>query len=510
MAREGRRRNLRESRGSGNRPLPWCAVENPYPPVEPLSADHVEAIHQASLRVLAESGLRILHAPSRDLLAAAGAAVDSETMMVRLDPAMVEETVALAPPSFTIRARNPAKTLTVGGAHINFFSVGGPSFVSDLDRGRRAGTMAELRDFMRLVQTFGILHVCSSGSFAPLDLPAETRHLDMYHAAATLTDKVWSGSLLGGFRARDALEMAAIVHGVALDDLPAQPVLLGNINTNSPRQLDVAMAEGLSELARAGQPVVVTPFTLAGAMAPVTLAGALVLQNAEALAGITLAQLVRPGTPAVYGGFTSNVDMKSGAPAFGTPEYVKATRATGQLARRCGVPYRSSNANASCVVDAQAAYESEMSIWAAVTGHANIVNHAAGWLEGGLVASFEKLIVDAEMLQLIADSLTPIPVDEDALAVEAIGAVAPGGHFFGSPHTMSRYETAFYAPLVSDWRNFETWQDDGAKTAAQRANGIWKQLLAEYEPPPLDPAIDEELQAYVARRKAEIAARGPG
>jgi trimethylamine--corrinoid protein Co-methyltransferase len=252
-----------------------------------------------------------------------------------------------------------------------------------------------------------------------------------------------------------------------------------------------------------GQPVVMTPFTLSGAMSPATIAGALAQQNAEALAGIAFIQMVKPGAPAIYGGFTSNVDMKTGAPAFGTPEYTRAALAGGQLARRYGFPYRSSNACAANTVDAQAAYESEMSIWGAVMGHANMVMHGAGWMEGGLVASFEKMIVDAEMLQMMAEFLQPIVVDEDTLALDAIREVGPGGHFFGAAHTLARYETAFYAPMVSDWRNFESWREAGAVDAAHRANLIWKQLLNEFVPPPLDPAIDEALKDFVARRKRE-------
>ncbi len=509
MSRSTRRRDRRErqqrrEKASQVPRLPWRNLTNPYPPIEVLSADQVEAIHTASLRVLSEIGMKVLGADARDRLAAAGAEVDHQDRMVRCDPGMVEEHMALAPSSFTIKARNPARSITIGGNHVNFGPVGGPSFVSDLDRGRRAGSYEEMCDFLRVLQSLDIVHLGGTGSFVPMDLPAETRHLDSYYAAATLHDKIWAAQLLGGYRARDALEMQCIVHGIAYEDLPDHIVTLGNINTNSPRQLDGNMSAGLTELALAGQPVVVTPFTLLGAMAPVTIAGALTQQNAEALFGMMLCQIIRPGTPVVYGGFTSNVDMKSGAPAFGTPEYVKATQAGAQLARRYQVPFRSSSTNASNVVDAQAAYESEMSLWAAVMGHANLVFHACGWLEGGLVASFEKLIIDAEMLQMMAEYLTPVTVDEDTLAVDAIAEVAPGGHFFGASHTLARYQNAFYEPLVSDWRNFETWQEDGALTATQRANGIWKQLLAEYQPPPLDPGIREALEEFVARRKQAI------
>jgi trimethylamine--corrinoid protein Co-methyltransferase len=264
------------------------------------------------------------------------------------------------------------------------------------------------------------------------------------------------------------------------------------------------MSEGLIAMAEAGQPVVATPFTLAGAMAPATLAGALAQQHAEALFMVALAQVVRPGTPMVYGGFTSNVDMRTGSPAFGTPEYVQGQIATGQLARRVSLPWRTSNVTGSAVVDAQAAYESEMSIWGAVLGGASLLYQGAGWLEGGLTASFEKLILDAELLQQMAVVLAPPVIDDDALGLDAIAEVGPGGHFFGSAHTLERYESAFYQPFLSDWRNYETWQEDGARTATQRANRIWKQLLAEYEPPPLDPGRAEALDEFVERRKREI------
>jgi len=249
--------------------------------------------------------------------------------------------------------------------------------------------------------------------------------------------------------------------------------------------------------------VIVTPFTLSGAMAPATLAGALALQNAEALGVIAFMQMVQPGAPVIYGGYTSNVDMKSGAPAFGTPEYARAAMAGGQLARRYKLPYRSSNACAANAVDAQAAYESEMSVWGAVMGGANLLKHGAGWMEGGLVASFEKLIVDAEILQMMAEFLEPLTIDDDTLALEAIGGVPPGGHFFGEAHTLARYETAFYQPILSDWRNFETWREAGALDTTQRANAVWKRLLAEYHEPPLDQAAAEALDAFVAKRKEQ-------
>ena len=446
--------------------------------------------------------MRVLEPSARQRLERAGCAVIEDR--VRFDPEMVIETIGSAPSSFTLRARNPARSLTIGGRHLVFTAIGGPAFCSDLDRGRRPGTFAEQCDFIRIIQSLDIIHQEGGGPFEAMDLPAETRHLDLLAALARLLDKNWQGIALGRDRAADSIDIAAIALGTDRDGLAEQPAVMAIVNTNSPLSLDIPMAEGLTELAQANQAVCVTPFTLAGAMAPATLGGALVLQNAEVLAGVVLTQLVRKGSPVMYGSFTSNVDLRSGSPAFGTPEYTRAAQAGGQLARRYGLPYRSSNTTAANTVDAQAAYESAMSLWGAIAGGANLVNHAAGWLEGGLTASFEKLIVDAEMLQMMVEYLQPIVIDDDSLGLAAIDEVGPGGHFFGSPHTMERYETAFYTPLLSDWRNFESWAENGSEDATVRANRIWKQILAEYEQPPLDARIDEELTEFVARRKLEL------
>ena len=446
--------------------------------------------------------MRVLEPSARQRLERAGCSVIEDR--VRFDPEMVIETIGSAPSSFTLRARNPARSLTIGGRHLVFTAIGGPAFCSDLDRGRRPGTFAEQCDFIRIIQSLDIIHQEGGGPFEAMDLPAETRHLDLLAALARLLDKNWQGIALGRDRAADSIDIAAIALGTDRDGLAEQPAVMAIVNTNSPLSLDIPMAEGLTELAQANQAVCVTPFTLAGAMAPATLGGALVLQNAEVLAGVVLTQLVRKGSPVMYGSFTSNVDLRSGSPAFGTPEYTRAAQAGGQLARRYGLPYRSSNTTAANTVDAQAAYESAMSLWGAIAGGANLVNHAAGWLEGGLTASFEKLIVDAEMLQMMVEYLQPIVIDDDSLGLAAIDEVGPGGHFFGSPHTMERYETAFYTPLLSDWRNFESWAENGSEDATVRANRIWKQILAEYEQPPLDARIDEELTEFVARRKLEL------
>jgi len=500
----GRRsRDTRQNRGgSGIRQLPWRDIVNEYPHLEVLSADQVESIHLASLDLLENHGMRVLHAGARDLLERAGATVDRDSQMVRFARALVMDCIGRAPAEFTLHARNPAKNFRVGGKHLAFTSVGGPAYCNDLDRGRRRGRFEDVCDYLRLVQSLDIIHHEGGGPFEAIELPPETRHLDLYLAQIRLLDKNWQPVALGGERARDAINMARILFDCSAEELAQRPALFAIINTNSPLQLDIPMAEGLIEMAAAGQAVCVTPFTLAGAMAPVTLAGTLAQQNAEALAGITLTQLVRPGAPAVYGAFTSNVDMRSGSPAFGTPEYAKAAQASGQLARRYRLPFRSSSVTSSNVVDAQSTYESAMSLWGAITGGANIIVHAAGWLEGGLTASFEKLIVDAEMLQMMAEYLRPIEVTPETLALDAIAEAGPGGHFFGVQHTMSRYQTAFYQPFLSDRRNFESWQEAGAEDSQQRANRIWKSLLENYRQPPLDAAIDEELADYVARRKA--------
>jgi len=486
--------------------LPWRALVNPFRPLEVVSADAIEAIHRASLRILSEIGMEVLGDRALDALSGAGATVDHGTRRVRLEPDQVEALITTAPSTFALHARNPERNLRFGGASLVFGAVGGPAFVSDLDRGRRAGNFADFVDYVRLIGALDIIHQEGGGPLEPTDLPVETRHLDMYRTFAVELDKTWQCLGFGARPVDDAIEVACLIRGIDRDRLAVEPSLMTVINTNSPLRLDGPMSDGLIEMAIHGQPVVATPFTLAGAMSPVSLAGALAQQNAEALFLVALSQIVRPGAPMVYGAFTSNVDMRTGSPAFGTPESVKGAIISGQLARRYGLPWRSSNTTASNVVDAQAAYESEMAVWGAIMGGVNLLYQGAGWLEGGLTASYEKLIVDAEILQMLSEVLQPVAVDEASLGFDAIADVGPGGHFFGTAHTLERYETAFYRPLVSDWRNFETWQADGSRTATERANVIWKRLLAEAVPPPLDPPILEALDAFVARRKREIVA----
>ncbi len=499
-------RNRPRRSSGGIAQLPFRVPRNLYPSFAVMSADEIEAIHRASLKILAEIGMEVLHDESRRILRMAGAAIDEGNLRVRLDPAFVEEKIALVPPRFSLRARSSRHDLSFGDHHVVFAATGGPAFANDLERGRRPGNFADMLDFLKLVQSLNIVHQEGGCPIEPTDLPAETRHLDFYRAVIELTDKTWQCWGLGAYRVEDALAMLEIVFGCDRAGLRRQPATLTIINSNSPLRLDIPMGEGLIAMAQAYQPVAVTPFTLAGAMSPVTIAGALVQQNAEALFMMALAQTAAPGAPLLYGGFTSNVDMRSGAPAFGTPEYAKAQIASGQLARRYNLPFRSSNVTAANGVDVQAAYESGMSLWSTILGGAGLIEHAAGWLEGGLTASFEKLIVDAEMLQLMSAFLEPIPCGEAELALGTIAEVGPGGHFFGVRHTLDRFEHAFYKPLLSDWRNYESWAEAGAKNGTERAHGIVRDLLAAYEKPPLDPAIGEALDAYVAKRKEELGA----
>ena len=484
--------------------LPVGQLRNPFPPIEVLSEEALERIHDGSMRILEQIGLEIVNDRARDLMVQHGAEQDPKTGYVRMDRALVLEQIASVPPEFILHARNPVHNARFGGNHIHFTMVASPPNCSDLDRGRRSGNLADFRKFLMLGQQFNVIKMFSGYPVEPMDLPAHTRHLDAYLSFATLTDKAWHCYSLGHGRVEDGLEMTRIARGIGEHQLKAEPSLTTVVNTNSPLKVDGPMLDGLMLMAEWGQPVVVTPFTLAGAMCPVTLAGALAQQNAEALGCIAIAQMVRPGAPVMYGGFTSNVDMKTGSPAFGTPEYARAVFAGGQLARRYGIPYRTSNVNAANAPDAQSAWESEMSLWSAVMAHGNMIKHSGGWLEGGLCASFEKLILDMEMVQIMHQTLQPIEVTEDDLALDSIREVGAGGHHFGTRHTMARYKEAFHKPMVSDWSNFETWRDNGARTADQRANTLYKAMLDAYQPPALDPAVREELMAYVERRRIEI------
>jgi trimethylamine--corrinoid protein Co-methyltransferase len=470
-------------------------------PVRAVSDDQLESIIVASKRVLSQTGIDFLHPKARELWAAAGADVDGDR--VRLDPDLVDDLLARAPGGFTLHARNPSHDVHLGGDSIAFTAVASAPYVGDAARGRREGNQADFDDLLRLTQVLNAVHLHGGYPVEPTDIHASIRHLRATHAALTLTDKVPHAYSLGAQRNIDCLEMVRIARQVDGATLEREPSIFTIVNASSPLRYDEPMLEGILQYSSRNQAVVVTPFTLAGAMAPVTIAGALVQQHAEAMAGIAFTQLVRPGAPVVYGGFTSNVDMRSGSPAFGTPEFVKAALVGGQLARHVGVPYRSSNVCAANAVDSQSAYESMFSLWGAVMGGANLVMHGAGWMEGGLRASYEKMVIDADVLQMVSSFLEPIVVDDASLAVEAIAEVGPGGHFFGVQHTQDRFRDAFFAPMVSDWRNFEAWEEAGSPRADQHASRLVRELLDAYEQPALPPEVAAELDEFVARRVAE-------
>ena len=501
--RGGRSGRSERREQSGTAQKPFRQPRRRFPPVELVSADALEAIHATSLTVLEEIGIDVLDGEARDILKRAGAEIRAGESRVRLARDLVMASIQTAPARFTLHARNPAHNLVFGDDNVIFAQVASTPNASDADGGRRPGNWRDFENLVKLAQSFNIIHMTGGYPVEPADIHASVRHLDCLAAIATLTDKAFHAYSLGRQRNQDAIEIARIARGVTDDRLDREPSLISVINSSSPLRLDAPMAQGILEMSARGQVIIMTPFTLAGAMAPVTIAGALAQQNAEALAGIALTQLVRPGAPVVYGGFTSNVDMKSGAPAFGTPEYMKAAMIGGQLARRYNLPYRTSNACAANAVDAQSAWESVFSLWGAVMGGGNFILHAAGWMEGGLVASFEKTIVDVDLLQMIAEFLEPLEVTPATLALDAMRDVGPGGHYFGTAHTQARYHNAFYAPILSDWRNFESWREAGSPTAAGKANQVWKETLARYEPPGMDAAIAEELAAFVQRRKSE-------
>ena len=500
----GRRRRRATERGGGaGASQPQGQPQLPFAPVELVSRDELESIHQAALTVLKEIGVDFLHDEARAMLKDAGADVDPASRRVRFEPALVEAHIGLAPKEFRLHARNSARDLSIGGRHVAFGTVASAPNSFDRAGGRRPGNRRDYQNFIRLGQSFNSIHFIGGYPVEPIDIPASIRHLDALFDMLTLSDKPVHAYSLGRERNLDAIEMVKIARGLDDETLEREPSLFTVINSSSPLRLDTPMLEGIIQMARRNQVVVMTPFTLAGAMAPVTLAGALAQQHAEALAGLVMTQVARPGAPFIYGGFTSNVDMKSGAPAFGTPEYMKTAIVGGQLARRLGLPYRSSNANAANSLDAQAAYESVFSLWGAIMGGVNFLMHGAGWMEGGLQASFEKMALDADLLAMVAEFLRPLRVDEAELALEAMREVGPGGHFFGAEHTQSRYRTAFFPPTISDWRNYETWREAGSPTAVDAAERIVADRLRDFVAPPLEAERLEALTAFVARRKAE-------
>ncbi len=501
----GRSGNVR-GRGPAIHQIPWSIPVNSDHPTEPLPPEGVEAIHNGAMRILEEVGIEFLNLEAVEIFRKEGCTIENVTKtgaLVKFDRNWIMEKVRLAPSKFSITPRNPDRRIVIGGNNIIFGNVSSPPNCSDLDRGRRIGDRASYRDFIKLTQYFNCMHFAGGYPVEPMDLHPSIRHLDCLYDKLVLTDKVVHAYSLGTERVEDVMEMVRIAGGLSHAEFDATPRMYTNINSTSPLKHDWPMIDGLMRLARRGQPTIVTPFTLAGAMSPITLAGTVASSCAETLCAIALIQTINPGCPCAMGTFSSNVDMKTGAPAFGTPEYMRTTQMTGQMARYYDLPLRSSNTCVSNAPDNQATWESSHSLFAAITSGTNMVYHAAGWLEGGLCASYEKFIMDCEQIQQLITYMKPVKWDEDEIAFEAVKEVGQGGHFFGIQHTQDRYENAFYSPFLSDWSNFENWQDRGSVLTVQRANTLWKKILEEFEAPAMDEAIHEELKAFVDRRKAE-------
>ncbi len=484
--------------------MPWKPPQNIDRPVEPLTEEGVQAIHDGAMRILEELGIEILNDEAVEVFRQAGCIIEGSN--VRMGRDMVMEMIAKAPSQFTLTPRNPSRTLTVGDGSILFGNVSSPPNYWDMEIGSKvSGTRSQCQNLLKLTQYFNCIHFAGGYPVEPVDVHASVRHLDVLFDKLTLTDKVMHAYSLGQERVEDVMEMVRIAGGLSHEEFEATPRMYTNINSTSPLKHDHPMLDGWMRCARRGQGCVVTPFTLAGAMAPVTMAGAVAQSIAEGLIAVVLAQLIRPGAPCVIGTFTSNVDMKSGAPAFGTPEYMRATQMTGQLARFYGLPLRSSGVCAANVPDGQAMWETSNSLWAAVQSGTHMVYHAAGWLEGGLIASPEKFVMDCEILQQIQRYMDPMltATGPDDIALDAIREVGSDGHFFGIEHTQERYTTAFYQPFLSDWKNYEAWEAAGGVWTAERAHLMFKEIVANFEAPPMDIAIRDELADFVARRKAE-------
>jgi trimethylamine--corrinoid protein Co-methyltransferase len=482
-------------------------IINTAPKYEYLPSEGIETIHETTLRVLEEFGIAFNHDEAVDILEKAGCEVDRDAIpapLVKFDRGFVMEQIGKAPSEYTIYAREPKHNILMGGNHMALAPVYGPPNVQDLDKGRREATLEDYRNFVKLAQYLPDMDNAGGVIVEPNDEPQPTRHLDMIYSLLTLSNKTFMGNVVSAENANDTLELAAIVFG-GREEIAKNPVMLSLINVNSPRLYDTRMLDSLLAYAKARQPLIITPFILAGAMSPVAVGGTLVQQNAEALAGLALTQIISPGTPVVYGSFLSNSDMQSGSPAFGTPESAAALFVSAQLARKYKLPFRSGGGfTSSKVADGQAMWEATMTFWPTFLACTNFVLHAAGWLESGLTASYEKFVMDVELCRMMKVFLGGIPLDEEGLALDAFEEIGPGGYFFGAAHTLRNFREAFYRPLIADVQNYVRWEQKGAETADVRANRVWKKWLNEYEQPPLDPGIDEALREYVAKRKEEI------
>ncbi len=507
MEAEDRRRR-RRGRGAEAAPQPsrevnYRQLRNPFPQMEVFPADQIADMHESALRVLQELGIKCLLPEARRIFALAGARVDEDSEMVFIGRDMVEAAVASAPKSITCRAGARRRDFTLELGSLVFQPGAGAPNATDLERGRRAASGRDYVEFLKLTHHFDVFQMISP-QVEPQDVPTNLRHYFTTQAQMELTDKFPFFFSRGTPQVMDCFQMLSIARGLSDDEFSSNPYCYTIINTNSPRTLDIPMAQGLIDFARHGQMSIITPFTLMGAMAPITVAGAITLSHAEALAALTLTQLTNPGAPVCYGTFTSNVDMKSGAPAFGTPSHFQASLAAGQLARHLGLPWRSAAGSASNVNDVQAANENQFGLWGCLMAGATVIIHSAGWLEGGLTVSFEKMICDAEVLNMVAELCAGAQAGADEIGFDtALSEVEPSGHFFATSQTMERYNTAFYEPHLHDYANFGTWTERGAIDANQRATGVWKDILANFEAPKQDADCLSMLQDFVARRTQE-------
>jgi len=503
--RGGGRAGRRESRASA------VIERDPFltralAPVELVSEEGLALLEGNAETILEEVGVEIRDYPSAlDRFAAAGAQVDGTR--VRFPRGMCREIVGRAPAVYTQHARNPANSVQIGGTATVFAPNYGSPFVHDLDSGRRYATLADFENFVKLAYLHPYLHHSGGTVCEPVDVPVSKRHLDMVYAHLRWSDKGLMGSVTAGERAADSVELVRIAFGGDLADEAGnqRTVLTSLINASSPLVWDATMLASAEVYAAANQATIITPFILAGAMAPSTSAGVVAQTLAEALAGITFVQLVRPGAPVVLGSFASSMSMQTGAPTFGTPEPALVLYTMAALARRLGVPFRSGGSlTSSKLPDAQAAYESAATLLPTVVAGTNFVLHGAGWLEGGLAIGYEKFVLDADQLGMMATFAQGLDLSENGQALDAIRENTPGQHYLGTAHTLANFETAFYRSEAADNSSYEQWVEDGSLDAAQRANRVWKQRLAAYEPPAIDAAIDAELCEYVARRKTEL------
>jgi trimethylamine--corrinoid protein Co-methyltransferase len=469
---------------------------------EVLSEEQIDLVHERAMTVLEEIGTDVRHPQALELLTGLGQKVDGER--VHWDREFIMEMLAKAPSAFTLQGRNPDRAVRIGDAGPVLTPVGGSPFCSDLERGRRDGTYADHVELVKMAHAADLITCHQSGTVEAADLDENTRHMDMDYSILRYSDKPHVCYGTSGYKARDAVALAAIACG-GREAIERTPALLGDVNPNSPLVWDFLMVDALTEWATAGQPVVITPFLLAGATAPITIASGLVLKVAEALSGVALVQAIRAGSPVLFGSFFTAVDMRTGGPSFGTPESVLGTLAGGQLARRYRLPYRGGGGLCSSnALDMAAAAETSMTLWATMMAGSHLVMHAAGWLEGGLTASYEKFAFDLELLRMFTTIDQGIETTDERFAIETMREEGPGGMFLAAGHTLDHFrEWMFMSPLFRS-QAYVTWQKQGSLTADRLATAEWKALLERYEDPGIDDAVDEELREYMARRRAEI------